>query len=58
MARTAHNPTAPSIVSLIAAGVAALAVAITASPASAAAPATCTKFAAPTGSDSAAGTEA
>lgn len=58
MARTAHTSTARSILALLAAGSAAVAIAVSAAPASAAAPTTCTKVAATTGSDSAAGTEA
>lgn len=58
MARIAHTPTARFIRPLLVAGIATLAVAAGAAPADAAAPTTCTKVAAPTGSDSAAGTEA
>jgi len=58
MARNGHAFIARSIRPLLVAGVAALATATAAAPAEAAAPTTCTKVAAPTGSDSAAGTEA
>ncbi len=58
MPRTAHTSPARSILPLIATGAAALAFALPAASASAAAPTTCTKVAATTGSDSAAGTDA
>jgi hypothetical protein len=58
MARIAHTPTARFIRPLLVAGVAVLAAATATAPADAAAPTTCTKVAAPTGSDSAAGSEA
>ncbi len=58
MARDGHALTARFIRPLLVAGAATLAAAAFAAPAEAAAPTTCTKFAAPTGSDSAAGTEA
>jgi hypothetical protein len=58
MARNGNALTARFVRPLIVAGVAALATATAAVPADAAAPTTCTKVAAPTGSDSAAGTEA